>query len=232
VSVDDLDGQAGVVLGLIDRLDAARGRLVVGIAGPPASGKSTLAARVVERLLARDGQGTAALVPMDGFHLENDMLDARGLRAVKGAPETFDAEGFAALLRDIREADGDVSYPLFDRAADRTRPGAGLLRRETRVVVVEGNYLLLRSGPWAGLGPLFDATVMITAPVEVLEARLVNRWLAHGLHRAGAAARAQSNDLANARRVIAESATSDLTLTTTDRSRGAPPATPQEERPT
>lgn len=211
--METLEDHAAAVLALIDRLPRGPGRLLVAVAGPPGSGKSTLAEAVVEALNARgDPKQAAGLVPMDGFHLDNATLDARGLRDRKGAPETFDAEGFAALVRRLRDAPGEIRYPLFSRAEDRTLPDAGRLGAETRIVVVEGNYLLLQDAGWAALRPLFDATVMLAPPIEVLEQRLVARWLDHGMEPEAARARARGNDLANARRVIADSARADLAL--------------------
>ena len=203
---------------ILQRLDAARrsgGRVLVAVAGPPGSGKSTLAERLVTTINARDGAGTAALLPMDGFHLDNAELDALGLRAVKGAPRTFDAAGFVSLLRDVRAAEGDLHYPLFDRARDSTRPDAGYLAQSTPVIVVEGNYLLLQDGPWADLKPLFDVTVMLSVPFVVLRERLVQRWLDHGLSRPDAEARAGGNDIPNAQTVMTGSAPADLTLENT-----------------
>jgi pantothenate kinase len=218
-----LEAHGRAVLDLVARTRPEGGRRVVGIAGPPGSGKSTLAAHVVARLNAGAGAEAdaeagagaaprAALLPMDGFHLDNAELDARGLRAVKGAPETFDVAAFTALLRRLRAAEDDIRYPLFDRAADRTLPDAGRLAAETPIVVVEGNYLLLQDGAWAGLRPLFDATVLIAPPMEVLEARLIARWTGFGLPREEAVARARGNDLVNARRVLDGSAPADLVL--------------------
>ncbi|MAM60098.1 MAG: uridine kinase [Maritimibacter sp.] len=186
-------------------------RRVLAIAGPPGSGKSTLASHIVEKLNGA-GRYAAAVLPMDGFHLDNAALDARALREIKGAPETFDAEGFVALVRRIRQGGTDIRYPLFDRAQDRTRPGAGCVTADTPLIVVEGNYLLLRHGAWADLRALFDVTVMLAPPLAELEARLVSRWLDHGLSRDQAETRARGNDLTNARTVINESAEADLIL--------------------
>lgn len=200
---------------IVDRIDAIRPsgtRIVVAIAGPPGSGKSTLAEKVVAAINGRDGPGTAALLPMDGFHLDNADLDARGLRAVKGAPQTFDAAGFVALVRRVRTATGDLRYPLFDRGLDRTLPDEGHLAAATSVVVCEGNYLLLRTAPWTDLAPLFDLTVMLSVPMPVLRDRLVARWRDHGLPDADAEARANGNDIPNAQTVIAESAPADIVL--------------------
>lgn len=200
---------------ILTRVDAARrsaDRVMVAIAGAPGSGKSTLAEALVAAIRARDGAVAAAGVPMDGFHLDNEELDAAGLRHVKGAPQTFDVAGFGALVRAVRANDGAVSYPLFDRTQDRTLPGAGTLAADTPVVVFEGNYLLLREPGWADLASLFDLTIMLSVPLDELRARLVDRWLTHGLSHADAVARAEGNDIANAKRVIANSAPADLIL--------------------
>ncbi len=210
----DLETNTNAVLAAIARAPRRDGPLLAGIAGPPGSGKSTLARKVVDNLdTGERNPPMAALVPMDGFHLDNEALDALGLRAVKGAPETFDAAGFVSLVRKLREPAEDIRYPLFDRAADRTLPDAGLFRAGTPICVVEGNYLLLPDSPWAALAPLFDVSVMIATPTDVLEDRLIQRWLDHGLPRDAARRRARGNDMTNARRVLESSATADLVLT-------------------
>ncbi|MBV0914080.1 uridine kinase [Rhodobacteraceae bacterium ASV31] len=186
------------------------GRRLVGIAGPPGSGKSTLAARVAAAL----GTRRAVVLPMDGYHLDNADLDRRGLRDIKGAPETFDADGFVTKLRAVRKATGVVRYPVFDRAADRTVPEAGTLHPQVDTVVVEGNYLLLQDPPWNALRSLLDASVMIAPPETVLLERLVERWLTHGLSPEAARRRAAGNDLRNVRTVLSRSAPADLLIGT------------------
>ncbi|MPQ96181.1 phosphoribulokinase/uridine kinase family protein [Thioclava sp. ES.031] len=206
--------QLEAILDLVDRQPRDHGRVLIAIAGPPGSGKSTMAEAVTVALNAR-GRATdaAALVPMDGFHLDNEELDRRNLRTVKGAPATFDVVGFRALVRRLRDDRTEIRYPLFSRAQDRTLPEAGVLPPDRRIVIVEGNYLLFGAGDWAGLARLFDATVMLALPMEVLKARLVSRWIEHGLSPEDALARACRNDLENARRVLEQSVEADLTLT-------------------
>jgi len=200
------------VLALIDRTPARPGRRrVIAIAGPPGSGKTTLGAQVVTALEARR-PGRAVLVPMDGFHLDNATLDRAGLRAVKGAPQTFDVAGFVARVREIGVAGRACRFPRFDRRLDRTLPDAGEAGAAVETVVVEGNYLLLREEGWSELPPLFDASVMLAPASEVLEDRLVRRWLAHGLAPEAAREKALRNDMVNARRVLEGSAAADLVL--------------------
>lgn len=212
MAVDSLTEDARLVLDRLDGIAAHSGlRRVLGIAGPPGSGKSTLAAHVTEILNAR-APGSAALVPMDGFHLDNADLDRLGLRAIKGAPQTFDAAGFAALLAQARQAGQTIRYPVFDRAQDRALPDAGVIGPSVETLVVEGNYLLLPDGAWAGLRDLFDLSVMLRPALETLEARLLQRWTDLGLSRDAARARALGNDLPNARLVLSQSARADISI--------------------
>jgi len=193
-------------------LDAAgtQERVLIAIAGPPASGKSTLAADLVARL-----GPSAAVLPMDGFHLENDALERAGLLHRKGAPQTFDAEGFVRLIGKLKTADA-VRYPTFDRARDCTVPDAGQIDAATRIIVIEGNYLLLNIPPWDRLAGMFDMTVAIDVPLDVLEARLVTRWRKHGLDHDAAVQRARGNDLKNAALVAEHSYTADNVIQSGD----------------
>lgn len=180
---------------LIQRIEALSGqdRKLIAIAGAPGSGKSTLAVDLAHQL-----GPTAAVMPMDGFHLDNDVLHAMDLFHRKGAPETFDADGFVALMKRLRGED-TVSYPTFDRDADRTVPDGGQINETTRIVLVEGNYLLLDQSPWDNLAGLFDMTVRLVVDHETLAARLIKRWIHHGLSPETARDRALGNDMVNAR---------------------------------
>lgn len=189
------------------------GRLIVAIAGAPASGKSTLAEDLCAAI-NHGGKTPAVIVPMDGFHLDNAVLDARGLRSRKGAPQTFDCIGFAALLRRLRADDGEVVIPLFDRSLDLARAGASVVGPQHRILLVEGNYLLLNSDPWRQLKPLFDMSVYLDVPTAELERRLIQRWLDYGHSPEDARKRALSNDLPNAEVVVTTSAPADYILQT------------------
>ena len=148
----------------------------------------------------------AVVVPMDGFHLDNVLLRERGLMAVKGSPQTFDVAGFTALLQRLTLADeGDVYIPVFDRGADLSRNAAQCVSASHSVIIVEGNYLLLAREGWKKLAPLYHLSVMLDVPLETLEERLVERWLAHGMAPEAARERALSNDIPNARLVQEES---------------------------
>ncbi len=189
------------------------GRLLVGIAGPPGVGKSTLADTLCTRLT--DSGYEAAIVPMDGFHLDNDVLRQRGLLDRKGAPETFDAEGFVSLVARLRENRGPIAIPLFDREADCVRPDAQTITRSSRILLLEGNYLLLDRPPWSRIPPLLDLSVFISASMETLRSRLIHRWLEHGYDTIRAEKRAESNDIPNAKLVLEHSRSGDLSATET-----------------
>nr|WP_246733939.1 nucleoside/nucleotide kinase family protein [Oharaeibacter diazotrophicus] len=190
----------------------AEGRTIAAIAGPPGGGKSTVAEAVVERLEAI-APGAVALLPMDGFHYDDLFLVPAGLRPRKGAPETFDVGGFRHVLARLRVADEEfVAVPVFDRAIEIARAGARLIPRSARIVVVEGNYLLLRQPPWSSLAPLFDVTVMVETPEPELRRRLIARWEGYGLPPDVVAAKVEGNDLPNGRFVVAESAEPDYRL--------------------
>ncbi|NEX45628.1 nucleoside triphosphate hydrolase [Rhodobacter sp. ETT8] len=186
-------------------------RMVVAIAGAPGSGKSTLAEALCETLNGLRA-GVAAVMPMDGYHLDNALLDARGLRARKGSPPTFDVDGLARDLARVRAGDRPVILPVFDRDLDLARAGAREVGPEVPVILLEGNYLLLDRAPWRDLAPMFDMTVFVEVPEAELERRLIARWLHHGYAPEVAQARALGNDIPNARLVAAQSRPADVTL--------------------
>lgn len=190
-------------------------RTIVGIAGPPASGKSTLAEAVV-RLLNKDNEASfpvASLMPMDGYHLDNRLLESRGLLSRKGAPETFNAHGFCEAVKRLRSATRDSYHPRFDRQMDLAIANSIVIHPETPVIVVEGNYLLLKSAPWSSLYEIFALTVLVSPPADALHDRLLQRWMDHGLDANAAHLRATKNDMVNAEVVAENSFGADIALT-------------------
>lgn len=181
-------------------------RFLVALAGPPASGKSTLAVD-----LARLLQPGARVVPMDGFHYDDAVLEARGLRPRKGAPETFDATGFLHLVRRL-QAEPEVAIPIFDRSMELARAAADIVGPDDRTLIVEGNYLLLDAEPWRQLQPLFDLTVFLSVDEPELRRRLTARWQHHGRTEAEARAWIEGNDLPNALTVIHLSRPAEIML--------------------
>ena len=182
-----------------------RSRYVFGLAGPPGSGKSTVAALLADAL-------GAVVVPMDGFHLDNAELDRLGLSGVKGAPETFDAAGFVRLVEQLTHSDGPVSAPTFDRLADRAIDGAITVDPDDHIVIVEGNYLLLDRPPWAALRELFDRTGYIDVDDATRVERLVARHVSHGRSLEDAREFVRTSDEANAAIVVAARHRADVVI--------------------
>lgn len=191
---------------------AGAGRVVAAVAGPPGSGKSTVAERIVEDLNAR-AAGMAAVLPMDGYHYDDLHLVPAGLRPRKGAPETFDVGGLYHTLKRIRARDEDfVAVPVFDRDIEIARAGARMISADVPVIVVEGNYLLMQREPWARLRPMFDVAVLVDVPEAVLRERLRARWVHYKLTPEEIDWKLDGNDLPNGRMVMAESGGADFRL--------------------
>jgi pantothenate kinase len=187
------------VADILEARAATGTRVIAAIAGAPGSGKSTLAEKLVGKLNGRK-QGLAAVLPMDGYHYDDLYLVPAGLRPRKGAPMTFDVGGLYHTLQRLRARDeAEVAVPVFDRKIEIARAGARLIPRDTPVIVVEGNWLLLNQAPWDRLHPMFDVTVMVDVPEHVLRARLRGRWERLGLSEAEIAAKLEENDLPNGR---------------------------------
>lgn len=205
----DITNQVNLLSDRIQPLRAQTGRVLVAIAGPPASGKTTLAAELARRLNAQ--KCPAVVVPQDGFHLDNRVLSERGDLTRKGAPHTFDGAGFVHLIRRLKEK-ADVAVPEFDRARDIAIAGAKVVPADTEVVIVEGNYLLFDEAPWFNLAPMWALSVRLDVPIAELRARLIQRWLGHGLSSAAATRRATTNDVPNAQSVIDKGLPAHITL--------------------
>jgi pantothenate kinase len=188
-----------------------RGGRVLGIAGVPGAGKSTLA----EALVAAWGP-CAQLLPMDGFHLADDELARLGRGDRKGAPDTFDVDGYVAALRRVRARDVDVLVPRFDRSLEAAIAGSLRIAVGTELVVTEGNYLLLDDDTcpgWRAVRPLLDEAWTVTASDTVRVAQLVDRHVAHGRDRAAAEAWVRDVDEPNARRIASCSVAADVVVT-------------------
>ncbi|MEU9916083.1 nucleoside/nucleotide kinase family protein [Streptomyces sp. NPDC051001] len=193
----------------------ARGdrRAILGIAGSPGSGKTTLAQTLV-RALGEGGEPWVAHVPMDGFHLADVELDRLGLRDRKGAPDTFDAAGYAALLRRLRaedEEDGAVVYaPGFERVLEQPIAGAVPVPPTARLVVTEGNYLLLDTGAWVRVRQQLDEVWFCELDEQERIRRLVARHEEFGKGHEEAVAWVQRTDQRNAELVAATRDRADL----------------------
>lgn len=180
-----------------------KGRIVIGIVGCPGSGKSTLAELLVNRLNADDLQNPIAqILPLDGFHLANDVLENLGLRELKGIPDTFDAEAYIQKLKEAKQDPPKIlKAPRFDREIEASIEDGIYISPETKVIITEGNYLLLESEPWAQIADLLDDCWYLRADPQILTERLIERHMTGGRGRDQAIEKVQSTDLPNARLV-------------------------------
>lgn len=183
-------------------------RALLGLVGPPGAGKSTVAAALVEAM-----RGRAQLLPMDGFHLAQVELDRLGRAARKGAPDTFDGEGYVALLERVRRQRDEIVYaPEFRREIEEPIAGAIALLPQTRLVVTEGNYLLLEDGPWAKVRALLDEVWYIDVDDELRRRRLVERHMRFGRSEQAAMDWVESTDEPNARLIAKGKARADVVI--------------------
>jgi pantothenate kinase len=188
------------------RLAARPGRALLGITGAPGAGKSSLARALATRVTG------SVVVPMDGFHRTTAELARHGWVGERGTPRTFDADGYVALLRELRGG-GPVRAPSFDRSREEPVPGAISVPDDARLVITEGNYLLLDEPPWSQLRALLDEVWFVEAPEPVRLARLVARHIEFGRGPDEAHARAtEGSDAANAALVAATRSRADLVV--------------------
>lgn len=205
-------------------------RVLIGIVGSPASGKTTLAQVLVNALLHHRAPWIPELgpitdadrpwigshvahVPMDGYHLADVELRRLGRADRKGAPDTFDAAGYRDVLTRITRRDADVWAPAFDRELEQPIAGSIPVLRSTRVVVTEGNYLLLDDPEWAGTSELFAEVWFCDLDPDVRLQRLITRHIRYGKPPEAARAWASGPDQRNAELIDATRARADLVLT-------------------
>ncbi|MGI4895131.1 MAG: nucleoside/nucleotide kinase family protein [Janthinobacterium lividum] len=185
-------------------------RRILGIVGAPGAGKSTLAAQVAAEL----GPDLAVVVPMDGYHYANVVLEALGRRGRKGAQDTFDAGGYVSLLRRLRAGEEEVVHaPEFRREIEEPIGSALPVPREVPLVITEGNYLLLREGPWAALEGLVDESWFLEPGEEVRHDRLIARHVRFGKNAESAREWALGSDEDNARVIAGTRDRADLVVT-------------------
>jgi pantothenate kinase len=184
------------------------GRAILGITGPPAAGKSTLAGTLLAELAPH-----AAYVPLDGFHLAHQVLEDLGTAHRKGAPDTFDAAGYVALLRRLRDpGEGTVYAPQFRRDIEDSLANAIPVPPDVPLVITEGNYLLVQSGSWAELGGLLDEVWYLDLAEPVRLRWLTDRHVRYGRDATEAAARATGPDQRNAELIEATRPHADLII--------------------
>lgn len=194
-------------------------RSFLAIAGAPGSGKSTVAERLLNALNQSEHSLTAnplaAILPMDGYHYDDAILQARGRLPWKGAPDTFDASGLRSTLARLSDpTESELAVPVFDRDLELSRGSARIIPQSVKLVLVEGNYLLLDKPPWSALHPWFDTSVMIDVSEAELSRRLRNRWINYGLNETQIASKLDNNDMPNGRLIREQSIEADYRLST------------------
>lgn len=209
---EGIEQLAAVAIALVGN----RRRALLGIAGPPGAGKSTLAEGLVEAIAAVQTADWVAHVPMDGFHLADVQLERLGARDRKGAPDTFDVDGYAHLLRRLLEHPDQPSYaPGFERILEQPIAAAVVVPPSARLVVTEGNYLLLPEPRWEAARAQLTEVWHVHADDAARQARLVDRHVAFGKDPAAAARWVLESDEANAALVSSASHRADRVIVNT-----------------
>jgi len=177
-------------------LDSQSTRSLIGIVGKPGAGKST----VVEQIQTKYRSHEVSIIPMDGFHLSNEELISLGRRERKGAPDTFDVEGFTSLIKSVKiDHSVDHKFPIFYREIETSIADEGMVPKESKVVDIEGNYLFSEAHNWDAIYPLLDHTWFIEIDDEIRVQRLIARHVRYGKTLEEAEAWSQGSDETNAR---------------------------------
>ena len=199
-----------LLIKLLDNLkNDLKNRYFIALSGPPASGKSTISEKLVKDLTLKGHN--SSILQMDGFHYDDQILKQKSLLLKKGAPETFDVMGFLNFLFRLQN-ENEVAIPIFDRSLELSRSSAVIISKETRVVIVEGNYILLKTHPWRELHKFFNSTIMINTKNEILEKRLIERWRSFNIPEEEIKQKVFENDLPNGVNVYKNSILADFNL--------------------
>jgi pantothenate kinase len=192
---EQLAGQEAALARIQAHLESAKERVLIGIIGKPGAGKSTLSKFLMSKL----PKEFVTVVPMDGYHLSNKVLKDLKRADRKGAPDTFDVSGFVSLIKRIRaEQKQNIYYPIFDRAIEESIAAQGVVTSATKVVIIEGNYLLHDEGGWEVVNDLLDESWMVDVDDDKRIARLISRHIAFGKEPEAAKAWAKGTDEVNA----------------------------------
>ena len=191
-----LADQKAALARIQEHLEKSSERVLIGIIGKPGAGKSTLS----KFLMGKLPKDLVTVVPMDGYHLSNKVLKDLKRSDRKGAPDTFDVAGFVSLVKRIRsEQTQNIYYPIFDRAIEESIAAQGVVTSATKVVIIEGNYLLHDEGGWEVLNDLLDESWMVDVDDDKRISRLISRHIAYGKDPEAAKAWAKGTDEVNAK---------------------------------
>jgi pantothenate kinase len=191
------DMEIAEFLDLIDQtLKSTTNRVLFGVVGKPGAGKSTVVESVKKRFLGQE----VAIIPMDGYHLSDEILISQGKRDRKGAPDTFDAARFTKLLQDVKvNSDSEIRFPIFHREIEASVEDEGVIPPEAKVVITEGYYLLSTEHGWVGVKELLDQSFYIVIDDEIRLQRLIDRHIRYGKSPEEAKAWSLGSDETNAR---------------------------------
>ena len=193
---EQLASQEAALARIQNHLKNSSERVLIGIIGKPGAGKSTLS----KFLMAKLPKEFVTVVPMDGYHLSNKVLKDLKRADRKGAPDTFDVAGFISLVKRIRiEQTQNIYYPIFDRAIEESIAAQGVVTSVTKVVIIEGNYLLHDDGGWEVCNDLLDESWMVDVDDDKRISRLISRHIAYGKDPEAAKAWAKGTDEVNAK---------------------------------
>ena len=199
-----------LLISITERIDNDdKNRYFIALSGPPASGKSTISQKLANDLSAKEYN--SSILQMDGFHYDDLILKEKKLLLKKGAPETFDVMGLINFVSRLQKED-EVVIPIFDRSLELSRSSAVIISKNTKVIIVEGNYILLNSYPWCELHKFFNTTVMINCEKKILEKRLIERWKNFNLPKEEIDEKVYKNDLPNGVNVLKNSIKADYIL--------------------
>ena len=199
-----------LIISVSDHIDNDdKNRYFIALSGPPASGKSTISENLAKDLSAKGYN--SSILQMDGFHYDDLILKEKKLLSKKGAPETFDVMGLINFVSRLHKED-EVVIPIFDRSLELSRSSAVIISKNTKVIIVEGNYVLLNSYPWSELHKFFNTTVMINCEKKILEKRLIERWRNFNLPKEEIDEKVYKNDLPNGVNVLKNSIAAEYIL--------------------
>ena len=199
-----------LLISITERIDNDdKNRYFIALSGPPASGKSTISQKLANDLSSKEYN--SSILQMDGFHYDDVILKEKKLLLKKGAPETFDVMGLINFVSRLQKED-EVVIPIFDRSLELSRSSAVIISKSTKVIIVEGNYILLNSYPWCELHKFFNTTVMINCEKKILEKRLIERWKNFNLPKEEIDEKVYKNDLPNGVNVLKNSIKADYIL--------------------